>query len=70
MEPVALPSMQYRTAQMSAMAPGGCSTCAYFLGELVADSAHITCRQRAEQPRVIAIPQSGCAFWLREPGSD
>jgi hypothetical protein len=67
---VALPGLQYRPAQMTVVAPGGCWTCRHFLGELVARGAHVTCRQRADHPRVIASPGAGCAFWMREPGAD
>jgi hypothetical protein len=70
MDTVTLPSMQYKPGQMTAAAPGGCWTCRHFLGELVARGAHVRCRQRADQPRVIATPSAGCAYWGREPGAD
>ena len=65
-----LAAMIYRPGQMTARAPGGCWTCSKFHGEVLAGGAHITCRQKPMQPRVIASPVAGCAFWVREPGAD
>lgn len=71
MDAVTLHGMQYRPAQMTATAPGGCWTCSHFLGEIIARGAHVKCRQRADQPRVIATPAAGgCAVLKREPGTD
>jgi hypothetical protein len=65
-----LAAMIYRPGQTTARARGGGWTCARFFGEIVASGAHVKCRQSPAQPRVIASPAAGCAFWMREPGTD
>ena len=45
----------------------GCFTCTHFLARFYAE--HLLCeRNRGRQ--VIGQPLAGCAFWMREPGSD
>jgi len=65
----ALAPLIYRPGQTAAVAPGGCWTCQHFHGELVARGVHVVCRHD-ELPAVIAQPTNGCAFWIREPGTD
>jgi len=65
-----LPAMIYRPSQTATANRGGCWTCSSFHGEQVAHGAHVICRQRNDQPRVIASPAAGCAFWCRELGAD
>ena len=60
----------YRPGQMAGPALGGCWTCSHFHGELVARGVHVVCRRESVMPGVIATPAAGCAFWIREPGSD
>jgi len=45
----------------------GCFTCSSFQGEYY--GGHLLC-QRDGARKVIGVPQMGCAFWMREPGSD
>jgi len=45
----------------------GCLTCRNFQGEFFAQ--HLLC-QRDGGRHVVGVPQMGCAFWEREPGSD
>ena len=45
-----------------------CWHCTYFAG-LDASGSHSWC-QLTGSARVQALPATGCAFWLREPGSD
>ncbi len=57
-----------RPGQVDARAPGGCPTCAHFLGEKLALSTHVVCR-RGPRRQLQANLRHGCAFWIREQGA-
>jgi len=45
----------------------GCYTCAHVLGGIYAEP--LLCELSGGR-RVVGTPATGCAFWMREPGSD
>jgi len=48
---------------------GGCWTCTHWYGETCAEGYHTVCHG-PHSPAVIADPDMGCAFWMREIGAD
>ena len=73
--PIACVRRRLRASQMPLLAgyvdvfvdhPGGCYTCRWF-GERVGFDVR---RADPRAPHVRSLPEQGCAFWEREPGSD
>ena len=63
-----IPTLAPRVVRINAFVdhPSGCYTCRWF-GERV--GFDVRCAD-PRAPHVRSLPEQGCAFWEREPGSD
>jgi hypothetical protein len=46
----------------------GCLTCTHFHGNF--HCGHVLCERQPRWPSVVGVPRDGCAFWMREIGTD
>lgn len=49
---------------------GGCYTCTHWKGEFSGHRTALICRRDPDRISVTGLPESGCASWEREVGSD